>query len=32
MRKGTNSLIGVVHQQKGCDAKSRVIFIFIGSS
>lgn len=32
MRKGINSLIGVVHQQMGCDVKNGDVFIFIGSS
>ena len=32
MRKGINSLIGVVHQQMGRDVKNGDVFIFIGSS
>lgn len=32
MRKGINSLIGVVHQQMGCDVKNGDVFIFIGNS
>lgn len=32
MRKGINSLIGVVHQQMGCDVKNGDVFIFIGGS
>ena len=32
MRKGINSLIGVVHQQMGCDVKNGDVFIFIGSN
>lgn len=32
MRKGINSLIGVVHQQMGCDVKNGDVFIFMGSS
>lgn len=32
MRKGINSLIGVVRQQMGCDVKNGDVFIFIGSS
>ena len=32
MRKGINSLIGVVHQQMGRDVRNGDVFIFIGSS
>ena len=32
MRKGINSLIGVVHQQMGRDVKNGDVFMFIGSS
>lgn len=32
MRKGINSLIGVVHQQMGCDVRNGDVFIFIGNS
>ena len=32
MRKGINSLIGVVHQQMGSDVRNGDVFIFIGGS
>ena len=32
MRKGINSLIGVVNQQMGRDVKNGDVFIFVGSS
>lgn len=32
MRKGINSLIGVVHQQMGCDVRNGDVFIFTGNS
>ena len=32
MRKGINTLIGVVHQQMGRDVKNGDVFIFIGNS
>ena len=32
MRKGINSLIGVVHQLMGRDVRNGDVFIFIGSS
>ena len=32
MRKGINSLIGVVHQQMGRDVRNGDVFIFIGGN
>lgn len=32
MRKGINSLCGVVHERMGCSVKNGDVFIFIGSN